>query len=174
MTATAATIAPTRILGIDPGNEESAYALIRVDSCEPIGIGKVSNHMMRSNLERMLKGGNTLPAIEMIASYGMPVGREVFETCLEIGRLMQITETENPSLETMQIYRREIKLHICHSPNANDATIRQALVDRFAPGERNYGKGTKQYPGWFYDFKADIWQAYAVAVTAADRVAGRL
>ena len=60
------------------------------------------------------------------------------------------------------------KLAICHSPRANDATIRQALIDRFAPGTPNKGKGTKKEPGWFYGFRADIWQAYAVGVTWAD------
>ena len=39
---------------------------------------------------------------------------------------------------------------------------------RFAHGQPNHGKGTKAQPGWFYGFHADIWQAYALAVYAAD------
>ena len=49
--------------------------------------------------------------------------------------------------------------------------IRQALVDRFAHGEPNYGKGTKARPGFFHGFSADVWQAYALAVYAADVLA---
>lgn len=53
---------------------------------------------------------------------------------------------------------------------ANDATVRQALVDRFAPGQPNHGKGTKAAPGWFHGFRADVWQAYALAVYVADSI----
>ena len=56
--------------------------------------------------------------------------------------------------------------------------MKQALIDRFAPGVPNGGKGivnkkVKQ-PGWFYGFKGDIWQAYAVGVTYYDMyIAGK-
>lgn len=71
-------------------------------------------------------------------------------------------------IEPEFILRQQEKLTICHSPKANDATIKQALIDRFAPGVSNYGKGTKKDPGWFYGFRADEWSAYAVAVTYHD------
>ena len=35
---------------------------------------------------------------------------------------------------------------------------------------RNHGKGTKAQPGWFYGFSADVWQAAALAVYAADKI----
>ena len=107
-------------------------------------------------------------AIEMIASYGMPVGKEVFDTCVWIGRLLERFKNVRSTL----IYRKDEKLTICNSPRANDATIRQALVDRFAPGTPNKGKGSKKWPGWFYGFRADIWQAYAVGVTYHDMYIG--
>lgn len=172
--------APTRILGIDPGNEESAYALIDGETCGPILYGKVPNNELRDMIYNDVFWSLDHVNIEMVASYGMPVGKEVFETCVWIGRFFE-TFQRPADIERLDdltapqlVYRREVKLHICHSPKANDATIRQALVDRFAPGEKNHGKGTKQHPGWFHGFRADIWQAYAVAVTAADRIAGRL
>ena len=46
---------------------------------------------------------------------------------------------------------------------AKDSNIRQALMDRF--GE----VGTKKNQGYFYGFKADIWQAFAVCVTYHDK-----
>ena len=51
---------------------------------------------------------------------------------------------------------REEKLDLCGSLSAKDANIRQALVDRYAPGQPNFGKGTKKDPGFFYGFSAAI------------------
>ena len=160
------------VLGIDPGNEYSAYALIGTETCFPVNYEKLPNRELRCRLLTDQDPIGTEASIEMVASYGMPVGREVFETCVWIGRFAEIlarTTGREPEL----VYRRDVKLHHCHSPRANDATIRQALVDRFAYGQPNHGKGTKKQPGWFYGFHADIWQAYALAVATADRLLGR-
>lgn len=157
----------TWILAIDPGNEESAYVLLSED-LRPVQYCKAENELMYAHLCSALLAnapdGDVQIAIEMIASYGMPVGREVFETCIWIGRLMERFREFKVTL----IYRKDEKLAICNSTRATDATIRQALIDRFASGTPNKGKGTKKEPGWFYGFRADIWQAYAVGVTYHD------
>lgn len=101
-----------------------------------------------------------LLVIEMIASYGMAVGKEVFDTCVWIGRFKEIALFNNIKVE--YIYRKDEKMNICHSMKAKDSNIRQALIDRFG------AVGTKKNPGWFYGFKADVWQAYAVGVTYLD------
>lgn len=153
-----------RILAIDPGSTESAYALIHAETCNPLDIGKVENH----DLREMLRGDKFpahLGAIEMVASYGMAVGAEVFDTCVWIGRFIEAS-----GCALAPIYRREVKLHHCLDSRAKDSNIRQALVDRFAPGQPNHGKGTKAEPGWFHGFRADVWQAYALAVLVADRL----
>lgn len=101
--------------------------------------------------------------IEMIASYGMPVGKEVFDTCVWIGRFIErISRFATDKI--YYIYRKDEKMNICHSMKAKDSNIRQALIDRF--GE----VGTKKNPGWFYGFKADIWSAYAVGITYLDMI----
>ena len=149
------------ILAIDPGTTESGWCVIDHHR-KPQAFGKTPNNDL---LVRIATGhfAGCRVVIEMVASYGMPVGREVFETCVWIGRFLQ----ESRGGADL-IYRKDVKLHHCNHPRATDATIRQALVDRFAPGQRNHGKGTKATPGWFYGFRADIWQAYALAVYAAD------
>ena len=63
-------------------------------------------------------------------------------------------------------------LYLCSTSKSHrgskDKDIRQALVDRFAPNTPNGGKGSKDDQGWFYGFRADIWSAYAVAITYYD------
>lgn len=159
------------ILAIDPGNTESGY-VFTTDKLEVIRKGKINNNQLLSLLQFYYfydSKNRTHIAIEMIASYGMSVGVEVFETCVWIGRFKQefirIGCIED---DIKYIYRKDEKLNLCQSMKANDTTIKQALVDRFAPGQKNYGKGTKKEPGWFYGFAKDIWQAYAVAVTYHD------
>ncbi|MBY7009083.1 hypothetical protein FDB15_18585 [Clostridium botulinum] len=162
------------ILAIDPGNIESGYVIVG-ENLEIWDKGKVSNYDLMHIINDCImaeyekRNENINIAIEMIASYGMPVGAEVFETCVWIGRFKQELIRLGCTEEDIKyIYRKDEKMNLCQSMKANDATIKQALVDRFARGQKNYGKGTKKEPGWFYGFAKDIWAAYAVAVTYKD------
>lgn len=150
------------IFAIDPGTFESAWVLMDGD-CRPVRFGKIPNEELLCLLRQ--EAGHDL-AIEMVASYGMAVGKEVFDTVFWVGRFW---EAGGGFASRNLVYRREEKLALCGSAKANDANIRQALIDRFAYGVPNMGKGTKKEPGWFYGFRADIWQAYAIAVTWRDK-----
>ena len=154
------------ILAIDPGNIESAYVLMDED-LKPVEFGKFTNGNVRCEVRRLFEKymPNIHIVIEMVASYGMAVGKEVFETCVWIGRFYEVCGTDG---WVSLMYRKDVKMNLCHTMKAKDGNIIQALVDRFAPNTRNKGKGVKANPGWFYGFKADIWQAYAVGVTDHD------
>lgn len=155
------------IIAIDPGSTESGV-VIATPLLEPLYHAKVQNEDVFQIISEHSSKTLSIVVIEMIASYGMPVGREVFDTCVWIGRYLQHCTTSG--VEYDFVYRNQEKTMLCHSQKANDATIKQALVDRFAAGVPNHGKGTKAMPGWFYGFKADEWSAYAVAVTYHDLI----
>lgn len=148
------------IFAIDPGNIESAFVIVTDDLSKVINKGKVYNEDLLDIICFVNKV--THVAIEGIQSYGMPVGKEVFETCYFIGRLQETFLREHGKFPLM-IYRMEEKMCLCHSTKAKDSNIRQALIDRF--GE----VGTKKNPGFFYGFKKDIWSAMAVATTYHDK-----
>lgn len=118
------------ILAIDPGNIESGYALIDQSTCRPLDIGKISNYQLRDRITMGDFDKVAQISIEMIKSYGMPVGATVFETCVWIGRFLELLQASDadPNL----VGRADVKLHHCHSSKAKDSNVIQALIDRFA------------------------------------------
>jgi hypothetical protein len=156
-----------RVLAIDPGPTMSGWVVIDTDAgLEPLEFGKAENE----ELLHQIGLGSFMydrAVIEMIASYGMSVGAEVFETCVWIGRFYERARHFSDMRPTLTV-RKEVKLHHCGTTKANDSNIAQALIDRFALGQPNRGKGTKLAPGFFYGFKSDIWAAFALAVQYAD------
>jgi len=152
------------ILSIDPGTTQSAFVLLD-KNLKPVEFGKYVNENVRSEIRRLTRlhyiaGKPVAVAIEMVASYGMPVGVEVFETCVWIGRFAEMAE-QCGSLVNF-VYRKDEKTNLCGSMKAKDGNIRQALIDRFGP------VGTKKNQGWFYGVSKDVWAAVAVGVTYHD------
>jgi hypothetical protein len=145
------------IMAIDPGPEVSGVVWLsperRIIAAEIQG---------NKDIVRALRVGHTVHpfphvAIEMIASYGMPVGAEVFETCTWIGRFVEAYGDEDL---TARYFRKDIKLHLCGFTRAKDSNVRQALIDLLGPA------GIKKEPGPTYGIKKDMWAALAVAVYA--------
>lgn len=146
-----------RILAIDPGTTESAFLVWEG--------GRVTYSGMRSNeqLRYDLQTDGALMeldecAIEMVASYGMPVGREVFETCVWIGRFIECCQ-----VKPILVYRKDVKNHLCGTYKAKDGNIRQALIDKLG------APGTKMKPGPTYGVTGHLWAALAVACYAAEK-----
>lgn len=151
------------ILAIDPGNTQSGFVLYNPQS-EGIPLSGVrDNDTMLFLIEEWAAEPGTICAIEMIASYGMPVGAEVFETCVWIGRFMQKWQQHARYTLPTLVFRKDVKMHLCgQTKGVNDAVIRQRLLDIFGP------RGTKKAPGRLYHVKSHAWPALAVAVTAAN------
>lgn len=147
------------IIALDPGPTQTA--LVRMD------YGRISFHFKGPNeniLESLLLVGypDHLLVIEKIASYGMAVGAEVFETCFWSGRFAQAFGMER----VRRITRGEVKMHLCNSMRAKDGNVRQALIDRYG-GDAAIGK--KKTPGPLYGISGDVWAALAVACTWSDK-----
>lgn len=154
-----------KILAIDPGDVESGFCLM--DDYRPVIFEKSENYTV---LEAILLYAHGCKAvvIEMVASYGMAVGKNIFDTCVWIGRFWQ-EAIEAGASRVELVYRIDEKMTICHDSRAKDTNIRKALIDRFAEFDKKNGKGTRKNPDWFYGFKKDIWMAYAVGVTFLDK-----
>lgn len=148
------------VIAIDPGPVESA--LVVFDGAAVQMIRYAPNEEILALLRTKRESGWPC-VIEQIASYGMAVGAEVFETCVWTGRFMEAYGAERAT----RIRRLDVKMHLCHDSRAKDANIRQALIDRF-------GKpGTKRSPGVLYGVTGDLWASLAVAVTWWDMNAER-
>lgn len=140
------------ILAIDPGTTESAFLQFNPHQ-GILARGIVSNASLLSMLCAREHQSDTC-AIEMIASYGMAVGKEVFNTVLWIGRFYERAAEMMP---VRLVYRKDIKLDLCGSARAKDGNIRQALIDIYG------APGTKKLPGGTYGISSHLWSALAVA-----------
>lgn len=142
------------VIAIDPGPKESA--LIVWDG------QRIHKYTIAPNTEVLARLGvhldSDMLAVEMIASYGMAVGREVFETCVWIGRFVERFQPGKFQL----VYRKDVKIHHCQSMRATDSNIRQALLDKY--GEQ----GTKKAPGPTYGLKKHLWSAFAIATYVSE------
>jgi hypothetical protein len=145
------------IWAIDPGPKESAFLIWDGSVIHSKAIDdneSILHYMGLPDHNRDIQ-----LAVEWIEAMGMAVGKEVFETCLWVGRFVQAYGGP------FKLVGRKsgVKMHLCQSTRATDANIRQALIDRFGP------VGTKKAPGLLYGLKSHLWAAFAVAVTAFDQ-----
>ena len=146
-----------RIFAIDPGPVQSAFVLYDGRNQRILDKGIEPNEAILNRVATEEMCGSEL-VIEQVASFGMAVGAEVFETVFWSGRFAQAFGREFHRLK-----RHEVKMHLCHSMRAKDGNIIQALIDKIGP------KGTKKSPGPTYGFAGDLWQALAVAVVFAEK-----
>jgi hypothetical protein len=147
------------IYALDPGPTRSHLVELH-DNGHPVEARSLDNDRMIHWLADTIVPVHLV--IEQVAGMGMPVGAEVFETVFWSGRFAQAWEDNGGTWSRLP--RRAVKLALCGSVRATDATIRQALVDRYGPG-KEAAVGRKAAPGPLYGIKADLWQALALAVT---------
>lgn len=150
------------MIACDPGNTRSAICAFNGVRVNWVKL------MLNADLIKMIRSsGDSLKdqhvVIEMVASYGMIVGQEIFDTCRVIGQIQEAAESMGAKVTL--VFRKTVVAHICHSAKASDANIKQALKDRFGQ------KGTKAAPGIFYGVSgSDQWSAIAIATWGLDNL----
>ena len=150
-------------LAIDPGPAQSGWCLLLGDELLDSGV-RPNADMLDFIKHRHFQIYPARVAIEMIASYGMPVGKEVFETCLWIGRFVQAWRDPD---SVLLVYRKDVKMHLCGTVKAKDGNVRQAIIDLYpaSGGGATPQIGTKAKPGPLYGVSSHAWPALGVALT---------
>lgn len=138
------------LVAVDPGTIQSAYLVI--------ADGKITTRNIVGNATLLLfarqsQGWNA--AIEMFASYGMPIGKSSIETVKFIGQLQEAIESRGGRVRL--VYRKEIVTHLCGSSKASDANVSRALKDRYPIVESRKSGIVK-----------DLWSALAIATFCID------
>jgi len=155
------------LLAIDPGTTQTGWVLVDQENYPPkIELcGITPNPEMLDNIDFGLLSGSDQLYIEMIASYGMPVGKTVFETCVWIGRFQQAFNAPD---EAVYIYRKDVEMFLCNNSRAKDNNIRQAIIDLYPAtgGGKIKQIGIKNKPGPLFGVRGDIWAALGVALLA--------
>jgi Holliday junction resolvasome RuvABC endonuclease subunit len=155
-------------IGIDPGNAQTGIAIYSQNT-HSIVEGKILPNTELRAYFRSLEGPREgyRVGIESIASYGMAVGKSVFETAEWSGIIAMLAGsiTDVPK----RVYRKDVKHHLCGTHKAKDSNIRQSIIDQFPAtgGGTNPQVGTLKKPGPLFGFSKDKWAALGVALTAA-------
>lgn len=143
------------LLAIDPGYRESHYVVLDSPGPRVMESWSGANEQLLDDLRSNTALRSFLydhVLIESMDPFGLRLGRETMDTILWIGRFMEAGRAE-------LVPRSLIKMTLCGTRRADDASIRRVLMDRI-------GKpGTKKEPGPTYGVSGHRWQALAVAVT---------
>lgn len=171
-----------RILAIDPGTTQSAYALLN-DAYQVLSADKVENSVMM-DIIASTPGIDAVIIEDMEPRYprngkdsnaaGAIVGASTYTTLKWMGKFDLTAQVRG--IAVYWIYRRDERAALIRkkelpadAPKHADGQIRAALIARFAVHDKANGKGTKATPDTFYGVSGDMWQAIAVGVTWLDK-----
>ncbi len=155
-----------RILGIDPGQEQSGHIIYNSISNQIASYMIVPNDKLLVRLGKWADLSYTL-AIEMVESRGMPMPTSLVETVLWIGQFMN--QYKGPYV---LIYPRNIRICLCGTAQAKKKNVRQAIIDRFPAtgGGKVPQIGIKVAKGPLYGIGTHLWSALAVALVCAEKL----
>jgi hypothetical protein len=160
------------IFAIDPGSTQSGVVAWNNQTGQFYLKEKLDNAIVRQVLPVWAADNTGIHfVIEQITLYQRS-DSAIHDTIVWYGRFFEVLKSRG--VTPVFITRADVKKELLpgnRTTDRKDSTVCAYLKDRFAPGVSNNGKGTKKEPGYFYGFKADIWQAFALAVAYSDQVA---
>ena len=122
-----------RLVCVDPGSTASGVVVLDLDipSGPVVWAAKVENvHLVRDlrngELSPELPLNGHLLVVEMMQARGMPFSNDEMRTLVWLGRFIEAWGGE-----WREVFRKDVKMHLCGQVKANDSNIRAALIDRF-------------------------------------------
>lgn len=150
------------IIAIDPGPVQSA--IVHWHDGELGAFDIAPNAELEQVLTVATWPAESVLVIERVASFGMAVGEDVFETVYWTGRFAKTWDDRNYEAAD-RMTRHAVKMFWCKRGNAKDSNITQAIVDRFGGvGGMKAAKGTKAKPGPLHGVTSHVWAALALAI----------
>lgn len=173
------------IIGIDPGPEQSGWAIICLyePKCFDTMFGSSENEEVLEQIKT--RANSSCFAYEQVRSYGNAAGNSMYDTAHWSGRFEQAYLTETQIGVVHPLPRKTVVTHLCGNPKANDANIRRRVLDIYTslakanPDRFVLGGGvepiigTAKKPGALYGLSSHAIPALAVALTAAEKFYGK-
>lgn len=153
---------------MDTGTTESGIVVYDAKTHTLPFIGILDNEEILVKIDEL---SFDVASLEMVASYGMPVGATTFETVYWIGRFTERVEARGK--KSFRYYKKiDINPAICFNSKAKDKNIRMAILEMFPQtgGGKEPAIGTKKQPGVLYGMKSHMFPALAVALTHALKI----
>jgi len=166
-----------QVFAIDTGSQKSGFCQFEItpDGYQPY---RMITHGVIDNADLvillMLKKDCAI-VMENFQSMGMAVGKSVFDSCIWLGRFIEMARRSNDKRPVFLMHRTTVKREICGQTRAKDKNVRQSIIDMFGVGGGD-GKvpqiGTKKNKGPLYGVSSHVWSALAVGISL-DKITSR-
>jgi hypothetical protein len=145
-----------RLLAIDPGAAHVGWVVMAGPRRQVVQAEELTPEQARARARDVFADA---VAIEGVTNYGQAAGKDVFRTCYEIGRLLEIFHGR--AIPVWLLYRPHVRLTVGGHPRAKEPDLKAAMRDWYG-GERA-AKGCKANPGPLYHVHGHAWSALALA-----------
>lgn len=125
-----------KLLAIDPGNTLSGYVILEPSVPSSANKFEITEHGNITNFELLQLitadlEDVTVGLIEMIQSYGKPVGDSVFNTCRWIGKF-ELRMLDNDWKTALILRKSIINFHLSSAAVKNpDSLIRKKMIEKY-------------------------------------------